>query len=149
RSGTHNVAGIVGMAAALAATAAARADEGARVGALRDRLADGLLAAVDGARETGDRAAKVPGNCHLLVPGVEAESLLVLLDAAGVCASAGSACASGAIEPSHVLVAMGIPPADAAGAVRLTLGWTSTDDDVDRVLQVLPDCVDRLRRDAA
>jgi cysteine desulfurase len=149
RSGTHNVAGIVGMAAALAAKSGQRAAEAARVGALRDRLAAGLLGAVDGAFETaapgGDRDHILPSTLHLGIPGVESEALLFLLDEAGVCASAASACASGAQEASHVLAAMGVPADPRLGAVRLSLGWTSTGADVDRVLDVLPAAVDRLR----
>lgn len=145
RSGTHNVAGIVGMAAAMRATVEQRAVTNERVAALRDRLADGLPAAVPGAVETGDRARKVAGNCHLRFPGIESEALLVLLDEAGVCASAGSACASGAVEPSHVLAAMGVPRHEAVGAVRFSLGWSSTDDDVDLALRVVPAAVERLR----
>jgi cysteine desulfurase len=145
RSGTHNVAGIVGMAAAMAATAAGREATVARVGALRDRLADGLLAAVPGARETGDRRAKIAGNCHLRFPGAESEALLVLLDDAGICASAGSACTSGAIEPSHVLLAMGIERENALSSVRLSLGVTTSGSDVDLALKVVPDAVARLR----
>jgi len=99
---------------------------------------------VGGARETGDRAAKVAGNCHLRFPGVESETLLVLLDDAGVCASAGSSCASGAMEPSHVLVAMGVPTGEALSSVRLTLGPTTTGADVDLALKVVPDAVARL-----
>jgi cysteine desulfurase len=145
RSGTHNVAGIVGMAAAAEATVATRDQTVARVRRLRDRLADGLLAAVPGAVETGDRSVKVAGNCHLRFPGVEAEALLVLLDEQGVCASAGSACASGALEPSHVLLAMGLSPDEASGSVRLSLGWCSEDEDVDRALVAVPKAVARLR----
>jgi cysteine desulfurase len=146
RSGTHNVAGIVGMAAAAAATTAERAATVERVGRLRDRLADGLLAAIPGSIETGDRGAKTAGNCHLRFPGVESEALLILLDEAGVCASAGSACASGAIEPSHVLTAMGIPDDEALSSLRLTLGTTTTDADVDLALKAVPDAVARLTR---
>ena len=145
RSGTHNVAGIVGMAAAMRATVEQRAATVERVGRLRDRLADGLLAAVPGALETGDRARKVAGNCHIRFPGIESEALLVLLDEAGICASAGSACASGAIEPSHVLVAMGVPRDEALSSVRLSLGSTTTDADVDLALKAIPDAVARLR----
>ena len=145
RSGTHNVAGIVGMAAAIEATVATREDTSARVRGLRDRLADTLLATTPGTTETGARAAKVAGNCHLRFSGIESEALLVLLDDAGICASAGSACASGAMEPSHVLVAMGIAPADALGSVRLSLGHTTTAADVDLALKVIPDAVARLR----
>ncbi|MEA3077213.1 MAG: cysteine desulfurase [Actinomycetota bacterium] len=145
RSGTHNLAGIVGMAAAMSATVASRAVEVDRVRGLRDRLADGLLSAVPGAVETGVRSAKIAGNCHVLVPGVESEALLFLLDEAGVCASAGSACASGALEPSHVLSAMGVAPDLARGVLRLSLGPASTDDDVDLALKVVPEAVARLR----
>ena len=145
RSGTHNVAGIAGMAAALCAAAAGRPEEVARVAKLRERLADGLLAEVPGARETGRRERKVPGNCHLRFPGVESEALLVLLDEAGVCASAGSACASGALEPSHVLLAMGVEPDDAASSVRFSLGWTTAEDEIDRALEAVPAAVARLR----
>jgi cysteine desulfurase len=145
RSGTHNVAGIVGMAAAMRATVAERDTAVARVGALRDRLADGLLAAVPGAVETGDRRAKVAGSCHLRFAGVESEALLVLLDEAGVCASAGSACASGAAEPSHVLAAMGLSAADARTSVRLSLGAATTADEVDLAHKAVVDAVARLR----
>jgi cysteine desulfurase len=145
RSGTHNVAGIAAMAAAMQASVAERAATVARVGALRDRLADGLLATVPGAVETGDRANKIAGNCHLTFEGVEAEALLVLLDASGVYASAGSACTSGAVEPSHVLAAMGVPRGRGLGALRLSLGTTTTDADVDLALGVVPAAVARLR----
>jgi cysteine desulfurase len=145
RSGTHNVAGVVGMAAAMRATVTTRAATVARVAALRDRLADGLLATVPDTEETGDRARKVAGNCHVSFAGVEAEALLVLLDGAGVCASAGSACTSGATEPSHVLLAMGVARARALGSLRLSLGVTTTEADVDHALAVIPPAVARLR----
>lgn len=148
RSGTHNVAGIVGMAAAMRATVATRADTVARVTSRRDRLADGLLATIPDAAETGDRSSKIAGNCHLSFAGVESEALLVLLDGAGVCASAGSACTSGAIEPSHVLVAMGMTKARALGSLRLSLGVTTTEADVDRALEAVPAAVARLRETA-
>lgn len=149
RSGTQNVAGIVGAAAAFRATTAGRDRDVARVGALRDRLADGVLAAVSGAMETaapgGDRSHKVAGNLHLCVPGVEAEAMLVLLEGHGVHASAASSCASGAQDPSHVLAAMGIDRGLAAGSLRLSLGWSSTDEDVDRAIEAVPRAVERLR----
>jgi cysteine desulfurase len=149
RSGTHNVAGIVGMAAAMQAVSAPGAREAviARVGSLRDRLADQLLASIPGATETGDRAHKIAGNCHLCFADIESEALLVLLDDAGLCASAGSACASGAMDPSHVLVAMGIDRRRALGSLRLSLGHTTTDVDVDLALKAVPDAVARLRSD--
>ena len=149
RSGTHNVAGIVGMAAAMEATVSGRAATAARVAPRRDRLADGLLAAVPDSAETGDRAAKVPGNCHLSFADVESEALLVLLDGAGVGASAGSACTSGAMEPSHVLTAMGVPRERALGSLRLTLGTTTTEADVDAALAAVPQAVARLRGSSA
>lgn len=153
RSGTHNVAGIVGLAAALAAKADHREAEAKHVAALRDRLADGLLALIPDARETAVAAGQgargrdhlLPGTLHLTIAGIESEALLFLLDEARVCASAASACASGAQEASHVLAAIGVPVTTTAGALRLSLGWTSTDGDVDRVLDVLPAAVARLR----
>lgn len=145
RSGTHNVAGIVAMAAAMRATVEGREATVARVSRLRDRLADGLVAGVPGCVETGDRSTKIAGNCHVTFDGVEAESLLVLLDAAGVYASAGSACASGAVDPSHVLAAMGMSRAQAAGALRLSLGSSTTDADVELALEAIPAAVARLR----
>ncbi|HEX8582084.1 MAG TPA: cysteine desulfurase family protein [Acidimicrobiales bacterium] len=146
RSGTSNVAGIVGMAAALALTTERREATVARLRALRDRLADGLVATVPGLTETGRRDRKVAGSCHVCVDGVESECLLVLLEDRGVCASAASSCSSGAMDPSHVLAAMGVPRERAAGSLRLTLGWTSTDEDVDLALAAVPDAVDQLRR---
>src|SRR5256714_503925 len=146
RSGTHNVAGIVGMAAALTATVARRAEEAPRVAALRDRLAAGIAGGLpDGAvRMNGDPAGKLVNNCHLAFPGVEAEALLLLLDRDGVCASAGSSCASGALEPSHVLAAMGLPVDLARSSVRLTLGWPTTAAEVDEAVAVITAGVDRL-----
>jgi cysteine desulfurase len=145
RSGTHNVAGIAGFAAALAATVVERTATVDRVARLRDRLADGLLAAVPGTTETGVRAGKVAGSCHLLFDGIESEALLVLLDQEGVCATAASSCASGALEPSHVLAAMGVGRDAAKGSLRLSLGHTTTEADVDRALAVVPAAVERLR----
>jgi cysteine desulfurase len=148
RAGTHNVAGIVGLAAALRASARERVAATERVGRLRDELRDGLLARIPGAQETAAGQAKAPGHCHLVIEGVESEALLVLLDEYGVAASAGSACASGAMEPSHVLVAMGYPVQSALGALRLTLGHTSTAADVELALRCVPEAVARLRREA-
>jgi cysteine desulfurase len=145
RSGTPHVAGAVGTAAALAATVAGRATTVARVTGLRDRLGDGLLAAVTGTRETGDRSRRVAGILHLRFAGVEAEAAVVLLDQAGIAASAGAACSSGAVEPSHVLAAMGLEPAEASSGVRFSLGAVTTDEDVDHALARVPDVVIRLR----
>lgn len=145
RSGTHDVAGAVGMAAALRASVEHRAEEVARVGALRDRLADGLLSSIAGTVESAPRGLVLPGHAHLRFAGVEQEELLVLLDEAGVCASAGSACASGAIEPSHVLLAMGVSGTEAKSAVRFSLGTISSERDVEQALAATGAAVERLR----
>jgi cysteine desulfurase len=145
RPGTHNVAGIVGMAAAAAATDRDRTAALEQVRARRDRLVDGLVAAVPGSTETARRELKVPGHAHLCIEGIESEALLVLLDEAGVYASAGSACASGAMEPSHVLLAMGLPEQTALGSLRMTLGPATTDAEIDAALAAVPAAVARLR----
>jgi cysteine desulfurase len=146
RSGTHNVAGIVAMAEALRLTVAERDETNRRVTALRDRLVDGLIAAIPGTTETVARDRKIPGSAHVCFDNVENEALLYLLDRAGIAASAASACASGAMDPSHVLAAMGVPRERALGALRLTLGRTTTDADIDHALSVLPDAVAQCRR---
>lgn len=146
RSGTHNVGGIVATAVALAETDRKRDEETARVAALRDRLLDGLRSRLDGVIETVPRGRAVAGVAHVCIEGIESESLLFLLDEAGVCASAASACASGAMEPSHVLAAMGVERRLAGGALRMSLGHTTTQHDVDRAVDVLADSVARLRR---
>jgi cysteine desulfurase len=145
RAGTHNVAGIVGMAAALEAATRDRTTTCTRVRGLRDKLLAGLLAGTASVHETAPGREKAPGHCHVVVDGVESEALLVLLDGYGVCASAGSACASGAMEPSHVLTAMGYGAEQALGALRLTLGHSSGEADVELALQAVPAAVKRLR----
>jgi cysteine desulfurase len=145
RSGTHNVAGIVAMAAALTDACADRGAVTAAVGERRNRLVDAVTAAVDGVHETVPRDRKIPGSGHVLVEGVESEVLLYLLDDRGVCASAASACSSGAMEPSHVLAAMGVDPTLSRGALRLTLGTTTTDRDVERAADVLAESIRELR----
>jgi cysteine desulfurase len=148
RSGTQDVAGAVGLATAVRLAAAERAAAGGRVAALRDRLGAGLLAGVEGAHRTVPAGVDVlPGHLHLCVAGVAREELLVALGHEGVCASGGSSCASGALEPSHVLAAMGVPPALAAGAIRFSLGPETSDDDVARALEVVPGVVAALRRE--
>lgn len=141
RPGTQNVPAIVGMALAAAMTADEREDSVGRVATLRDRLADGLLANVPGATETVPRQGRIAGGCHVLFDGVEAEELLLLLDRAGVSASSGSACASGAVEPSHVLLAMGLTENEARCGVRFSLGRTTTDAEIDSALAVIPAAV--------
>lgn len=146
RSGTHNVAGIVALATALRLTDEERAVQIDRIVALRDRLIDGLMDGIDGVVETVPRDAKVAGSAHVCIAGIESESLLFMLDEAGVCASAASACASGAMEPSHVLAAMGVDRSVALGALRLSLGHASTDADVDRGIEAITAAVAHLRR---
>lgn len=148
RSGTHNVAGIVAMAEALRATDAEREHEVARISALRDRLSTGL-SAIPGVRRTVPDAVSVPGVVHVCISDVESESLLYLLDEADVCASSASACASGAMEPSHVLRAMGVEREWSAGALRLSMGHTTTEADVDRTVRVVAESVERIRAVAA
>ncbi len=145
RSGTHNAAGIVGMAAAAEVVLKSRADQVVRLTRLRDRLADGVLTTVQGVVETGDRSGKVAGSVHLCFEGIESEALLFLLEDAGVYASAASSCSSGTQDPSHVLAAMGYDRALAGGSLRLSLGYETTESDVDRVLAAIPDAVGRLR----
>lgn len=149
RSGTHNVSGIVAMSVALAETDDHRAAENERLAALRDRLVDELSDAVDGVRETVPRDVKVAGSAHVCIEGIESEAMLFMLDEAEVCASAASACASGAMEPSHVLAAMGIDRELAGGALRMSLGHTTDADDIDRALEAITDAVNRLRRHRA
>ncbi|HEY7625580.1 MAG TPA: aminotransferase class V-fold PLP-dependent enzyme, partial [Ilumatobacteraceae bacterium] len=145
RSGTHNVGGIVAMAVALRAADDERERENKRIATLRDDLVDGLQAELDGVHETVERSRKVAGSAHICIDGIENEALLYLLDEAGVCASAASACASGAMEPSHVLAAMGVPRQRALGALRLTLGRTTTNDDVATAVDAITKAVRHLR----
>jgi cysteine desulfurase len=145
RAGTENVPYIVGMARALELAQAECAPEAAHLAALRDRLAAGLLARIPGAVLTGHPTDRLPGHVSLIIPGVEAEGVLIALDLAGIAASSGSACATGSPTPSHVLTAMGYPAVEAMGALRLTLGRENTEADVDAVLAILPGIVDRIR----
>jgi len=146
RSGTHNVAGIVGMAAALTATSAEREVTAARVARLRQRLVANLGQRLDGVIESGAGGELLPGIANVRIPGVESESLLVLLDDAGVAASAGSSCASGAMAPSHVLAAMGVGRTDARTAIRLSLGRDTTEADVDVAVAAIVAAGQRLRQ---
>ena len=150
RSGTFDVAAAAGFAAALEVAVRDRQAEGQRVGALRDRLIDGVLVAIPGARLHGpaDSAARLPGVANLGFPGCHADSLLMLLDAAGIDCSTGSACSAGVSQPSHVLIAMGQPSEDARSSLRFSLGHTSTEADVSALLAALPAAVARARRAA-
>lgn len=144
RSGTHNVAGIVAMAAAAAAAVRDREAVVSRVGAWRREIA-AELTALGGVTLTAPDAPHTAGTLHVLVDGVESEALVIALDELGVCVSAGSACASGALEPSHVLGAMGVAPDAMRGALRLSMGWSTSADDVERVLVALPKAIETLR----
>jgi cysteine desulfurase len=146
RSGTHNVSGIIATAKALEVTDKTRAEETERVTKLRDRLVDEIRAQVDGVLETVPREHRVPGVAHLCFSGLENEALLFLLDQADVYASAASACASGAMEPSHVLEAMGIERSWSNGALRLSLGHTTTEAEIDHAVSAIVSAVNQLRR---
>lgn len=151
RSGTLDAAGIRAFAVALTEAVAERDVEAKRLTALRDQLIGRALSldlgiSVSGCWTPGEATDRLPGNAHLLVPGCEGDSLLYLLDAAGVECSTGSACQAGVPQPSHVLLAMGYPEAEARGALRLSLGHTSTDSDVDAFIAALPGVVERARR---
>ncbi len=157
RPGTENVAGIAGMAAALASASEERTRTVARIAPMRDRLADSICSALERVTETAvgltpgggpDRSAKVAGGCHLTIEGVERDELLFLLDSEGVYASAGSACASGATVASHVLEAIGVDLGTGGGvgsALRLSLGHTTTDAEIDHAVSVVPKVVEHLR----
>ena len=145
RAGTENVPGIVGLGVA-AQLAAAKLDADApRIAALRDRLERGVLDAVAGTAVNGAREARVPNTTNISFDRVEAESLLIALDLAGVAVSTGSACSSGTLEPSHVLKAMGLPAHRTQNSLRFSLGLFSTEDEVDFTIAVLPRLVDKLR----
>ena len=148
RSGTLNVASIAGFGVAAEIAAAEVEVKGDRLRALRDRLLEGIRAAVGDVRVNGSLDQRIPGNLNISVPHTEGETLILLLDRAGIAASSGSACASGAIDPSHVLSAIGVPKDIAIGSLRLSLGRSSTDEDVDAVLRELPAIVTAARRAA-
>jgi cysteine desulfurase len=144
RAGTENVPGAVGAAVALERAQATRVEESARLTTLRDRLLSAILRIPD-TRLTGHPEQRLPNNASVAFAGVEGESLLLNLDLIGVAASSGSACTTGSVEPSHVLMAMGVSESAARGHLRLTLGHSTTDADVDFVVEHLPAIVERLR----
>lgn len=144
RSGTENVAGAVGMAAALQEAVGEMAAEAQRLIALRDKLLDGL-SRLSCTKVTGDRENRLPGTASLVFEGVEGEALLLHLDARGIRASSGSACSSASLDPSHVLLAIGLPHEVAHGSLRLSLGRETTEADVDYLLEQVPEVVNYLR----
>ena len=145
RAGTENVAGIVGMGVAARIARGKMADECTRLSALRDRLEAEILAAVPGTAVNGAREPRVPNTTNVSFDRVEAESLLIALDLEGIAVSTGSACSSGTLEPSHVLKAMGFNAHRAQNSIRFSLGASSTDAEIDRVIAVLPKMVEKLR----
>ncbi|MBV8179545.1 MAG: aminotransferase class V-fold PLP-dependent enzyme, partial [Mycobacterium sp.] len=149
RSGTPDVAGAVGMATAMQLAVDGLEANSARLRLLRDRLIDGVLAGVEDTRLNGAAGPRrLPGNAHFTFDGCEGDALLMLLDANGIECSTGSACTAGVTQPSHVLLAMGADAASARGSLRLSLGHTSVEADVDAALRVLPGAVARARQAA-
>ncbi len=145
RAGTENVASVVGLATALALARDSMSREAERSRLLRDRLITGILSRVPGSVVNGHRERRLPNNANFTFIGVDGESMLLNLDMQGVAASSGSACTAGSIDPSHVLLALGMPRDLAASALRLSLGRSTTDAHIDRVLDILPAVVARLR----
>jgi cysteine desulfurase len=141
RAGTENVPGIAGFGKAAELARAHLRDEGIRLGGLRDRLQQGLLERVPGARVNGGAVARTPNTCNMLFPGVESESLVIALDLQGIACSAGAACSSGATDPSHVLEAIGLSSSDARGSLRLSLGSNNTDEEITSALEIIPTVV--------
>lgn len=143
RAGTQDAAGAAAFAAAAIAAETERERETVRLEGLRRRLVHGILGAIPTARLLGDPDDRLPGNAHVLFPGAAGETLLFLLDMAGISVSTGSACQAGVAEPSHVVLALGLDDRAARSVLRLTLGRTSTEDDVDAVLAALPSAYER------
>jgi cysteine desulfurase len=146
RAGTENVPGIVGLgkAAEIAKQALARGDD-RNMSAVRDRLEEGILAQVEDAGVNGQGAPRVPNTANIHFDYIEGESLVIALDLKGLAVSTGAACSSGAIEPSHVLLAMGLKPTQARASIRFSLGKQTTSDEVDFALALVPETVARLR----
>ncbi len=144
RAGTENIAGIAAMTAALEEACANMPRTSAKLKSLRDRLIDGLLK-IPHSRLNGDRDKRLPANVNMCFEGIEGEGLLLLLDARGICASSGSACTSGSLDPSHVLLAIGLPHEVAHGSLRISFSDYNTDEDVDAILQAVPEVVAYLR----
>ncbi|MGN0808911.1 MAG: cysteine desulfurase NifS [Christensenellales bacterium] len=146
RAGTENVAGIVGLGKAIEIACSDIDGTAGRIAKLRDKLIAGIPAAIPEVKLNGHPTERLPGNVNFSIKYIEGESILLMLDLNGIAASSGSACTSGSLDPSHVLLAMGLPHEIAHGSVRLTLSDDTTEEDVDYVLEVLPDIVAKLRR---
>ena len=145
RAGTENVPALVGLGVAADVARKKMADEAPRLSALRDRLEAGVLSSVPGTERNGAASPRVPNTTNISIDRVEAESMLIGLDLAGIAVSSGSACSSGSLEPSHVLKAMGLPHARTLGSIRFSLGAANTQADIDRVIEALPPIVEKLR----
>lgn len=145
RAGTHNVPGIVGMAKAFELAAARMGDDAVREAGLRDRLWQGLSGNIEAIYLNGDPIHRLPGNLNVRLDGIEGEAMILMLDMEGICVSSGSACTTGSLEPSHVLLALGIPAEHAHGSLRITLGRSTTEADIDHFIKVFPPIVARLR----
>jgi cysteine desulfurase len=145
RSGTENVPGIVGLSIALSLAVSDLPDTQPRVTALRESLINGILASIPESALNGSRTSRLPNNVNVRFAQIEGDTIVVGLDLAGIEISTGSACSSGSLDPSHVTQALGLKPAAARGSIRISLGRAITQDDVDRVLLVLPPLVARLR----
>jgi cysteine desulfurase len=145
RAGTLNVPGIVGMAKAIELATAQMAGDAAREAALRDRLWAGLEANIEAIYLNGDPVHRLANNLNVRLDGIEGESMILMLDMEGICVSSGSACTTGSLEPSHVLLALGIPVEAAHGSLRMTLGRSTTPEDIDQFIKVFPPIVARLR----
>ena len=145
RAGTENVPGIVGLGKAIELACENIEEKAKRLTVLRDKLIDGILEKIPDVKLNGHRTERLPGNVNVSIRYIEGESILLMLDINGIAASSGSACTSGSLDPSHVLLAMGLPHEIAHGSLRLTLGADTTEEDVDYVLDVLPGIVEKLR----
>lgn len=146
RAGTENVAGIVGLGKAIEIACSDIEGTSKRMCYLRDKLINGIEASIPEVKLNGHRTERLPGNVNFSIKYIEGESILLMLDINGIAASSGSACTSGSLDPSHVLLAMGMPHETAHGSLRLTLGDDTTEDDIDYVLEVLPEIVVKLRK---
>ncbi len=145
RAGTENVAGIVGLGEALELAVTNMSETSARMTRMRDRLIEGVEATIPEVKLNGHRTKRLPNNVNFSIKYIEGESILLMLDMAGIAASSGSACTSGSLDPSHVLLALGLTHEVAHGSVRMTLGDDTTDEDIDYVLETLPKVAHRLR----
>lgn len=144
RAGTENVAGIVALGKAIELAQSTMEQRNKKLSAMRDRLIDQVLK-IERSRLNGDRTRRLPGNASFCFEGVEGESLLLMLDLKGIAASSGSACTSGSLDPSHVLLALGLPHEIAHGSLRLSFSDNNTEEDIDYILEVLPPIIERLR----